>query len=120
MTTRELYCEGNDDAAQLLTATLNGRNRANVMNDEIRRMYAPNENAILLTHDDDFRRIHQHWINRPARLQLIPAHGGILLLPAFPIWGAERAATEIDAFLRHTASLTNECYEWTSDGWLRR
>lgn len=75
MTTRELYCEGNDDAAQLLTATLNGRNRANVTNEEIRRMYAPNESAILLTHDDDFRRIHQHWINRPARLQLIPAHG---------------------------------------------
>lgn len=65
VTTRELEGERNGDETQLLVAASRG--------------YA------LITHDDDFLRIHRQWMNRSRVLRAIPVHAGILLIPAFPI-----------------------------------
>jgi hypothetical protein len=78
-TARELGNERNDDVSQLVVAA--------------------SRQCILVTHDDDFRRIHRDWPSRPVPLRPFRTHFGILLIPAFPIWNAERAVSEIEAFL---------------------
>ena len=98
MTARELGNERNDDVSQL--------------------MVAASRRCILVTHDDDFRRIHQNWLNRAAPLRPFRTHFGILLIPAFPIWDAERTVSEIETFLEQQSTLSGALYEWTRDSWL--
>lgn len=98
-TTRERNGESNNDAEQLRAAI--------------------HLDSTLLTHDDDFRRIHLNWSDRPAILRPLIAHAGILLIPAFPIWTADHTAAEIETFLQHQVMLANQLHEWTRDGWRR-
>ena len=99
VTTRELGGERNGDEVQLLMAVSRG--------------------YTLITHDDDFLRIHRDWANRSRALQAIPAYDGILLIPAFPIWDAERTVREVEEFLERDSLLKGALYEWTRRGWIR-
>lgn len=96
-TTRDLGGERNGDEMQLLVAASRG--------------------FTLVTHDDDFLRIHRNWARRSHILQTITAHAGILLIPAFPIWDAERTAREVEAFLHPRPPLEGVLYAWAKDGW---
>jgi len=98
VTTRELGNERSDDVSQLLAAA--------------------SRECILITHDDDFRRIHRDWASRPVALHPFGSHSGILLIPAFPIWNTERAVSEIETILEQKPVLPGALYEWTRDGWI--
>ncbi len=75
---------------------------------------------ILLTYDDDLRRIHREWGRRKGLLGELPEHHGIIVAPAPPIWRAEQAVREVVVLLGQRASLVGECYEWGGGGtWVR-
>ena len=99
-TTRELGNERSDDVSQLATAASRG--------------------CIFVTHDDDFRSIHQGWASRPLPLRVFTTHFGILLIPAFPIWNTERTVSEIEALVEQKPVFSGACYDWTKDGWVLR
>jgi hypothetical protein len=98
-TTRELRRERASDVRQLLVAASRG--------------------WILVTHDDDYLRLHRDWADRPSMLRSTEMHGGILIIPAFPIWDADRTAAEIVAFLASPLPLPGNCYQWQRGGWMQ-
>jgi predicted nuclease of predicted toxin-antitoxin system len=99
-TTREIGRERASDANQLLTAVSRG--------------------CILVTHDDDFVRLQCSWQQRPAMLQSTATHIGILVIPAFPIWDADRTASEIAGFLALNLPIAGNCYQWQHGCWIRQ
>lgn len=98
ITTRELGNERNDDVSQLAVAI--------------------SHRSVFVTHDDDFRSIHQRWSHRPALLRSFRDHPGIPLIPAFPIWDAVRTVSEIEVILEQMPVLVGLLYEWAHDGWV--
>ncbi len=100
MTTRELGGERNGDEMQLLMAASRG--------------------YTLITHDEDFLRIHRDWTHRSRVLRMTPTHAGIVLIPAFPIWDVERTAREVELFLQRDVPLKGTLYEWARGGWTQK
>ena len=74
----------------------------------------------LITHDDDFLRLHLHWADRPPMLRSVTRHAGIVLIPAFPIWDAERTLTEIEALLAEGVLLPGNLFDWHEQQWRQR
>ena len=77
---------------------------------------------ILVTHNaGDFRLVHYAWRLWPGALGLEwPPHPGILVIPQPPELSIERAAEELDKFVRSGRRIVNELYRLrVPGGWQR-
>lgn len=88
--------------------------------DDVHLLSAAQRERVLLTSNaKDFRLLHDAWRRWSNAWNVSPRHHGLVV--SRQTWSWQRAARELDVFLRTTPELPNALYEWFPDrGWDQR